>query len=67
MLLVLGKDENFRYIGQNIVDISAEISLIYRISVPINTILEFDNRLKEKSPKNQENRQYIGPKPIFRH
>ena len=40
-------------------DISAEISLIYRILVPIDTISAFNNCLKEKSPKNWENRRYI--------
>ena len=42
-----------------IFDISAEISPIYRISIPIDMISAFDNRLKEKSPKNQENQRYI--------
>ena len=40
-------------------NISAEISPIYRISVPIDTISAFDNRLKEKPPKNREKQRYI--------
>ena len=40
-------------------DISAEISSIYRISVPIDMISVSNNRLEEKSPKNRENRLYI--------